>query len=222
MMDSALMLLGFTRAAGRFIDEPPADLGRAMRTLLENRDHPDPAELLRTTMESNREEEPDLDGELATVERYLALFEALNWAVSLDDRLTEEWPFEEIAFGKYWCDEFAGGDLIRGLRYVRNAVHHDWSLALDVDPEETPFQARVELLYLSWLPGLSSKRPHPDGERAFAEMLAGRSVGDTLLEINEVFEVGVKLAMGERPRQTTGPAMVKRSAADRYVPEAAE
>jgi hypothetical protein len=219
-MDTSLMLLGYTRAVVRFTgDQPAMDLGEALRLGLQNEGHPDVAELLRTTIGPGTPAESDLNEELPTVERYFALFEALSWAVSLDERLTKDWPFEEVSFGKYWCDDFVGGGLVRGLRYARNAVHHDWSLALDVNPEEAPFQQRVELLWLGWNPELSSKRPNSDGWRAYRENLAGRSVGDTLLEISALFEAGVRLARGESPRQRTGPAALKRFSGDRYTPE---
>jgi hypothetical protein len=218
-MEAVLMLLGFNRAVSRFMGYEPTDLGAAMRTVLDNPDHPDHRDLLRSEFQSQKTDEDDLDEKLLTVERYLALFEALNWGVSLDDRLTRDWPFDEIQFGKYWCDDFAGAGLIRGLRHARNAVHHDWSLALDVNPFEVLFQQRMELLWLCWSSDLDSKRPNPDGERAYRENLAGRVVGDTLLEIGALFEAGTNLAMGQIPRQQEGPARVKTSPDDRYEPD---
>jgi hypothetical protein len=213
------MLLGFTRAVGRCLGiTETIDLGEAFRLALQNPDHSDPDELLRAAYSSDTAE-LDLDEELVTAERYLALFEALNWAVSLDERLAKEWPFEEIEFGEYWHDDFAGGGLIRGLRYARNGVHHDWSLALDLDPTEILFQQRVELLWLAWVEDLQSGRPDPDGKRAYDEYLAGRSVGDTLIEIGDVFGAGVRFAMGGIPRERSGPAAVKQSPEDRYVPD---
>jgi hypothetical protein len=214
-MEAVWMLLGFGRAVGRFFGYEPPDLGENIRLALGNRDHQDLPGLFRA-------HEPvlppdDLDEQLVTVERYLALFEALNWGVSLDDRLSADWPYEEICFGRYWCDEFAGGGLIRGLRHARNAVHHDWSLALDVDPVQNLFQKRIELLWLCWNGELTADRADPDSQRAFQENLAERVVGNTLLEISKLLEEGVRLAMGHLPRQRSGPAMVKQSAEDRYV-----
>lgn len=218
-MDATLMLLGFNRAVSRFLGFEPTDLGEAMRLAAENPDHPDLLGLFRESLQSADETKDDLDEELVTVERYLALFEALNWGVSLDDRLTRDWPFEKIKFGRYWCDEFAGGDLIRGFRCARNAVHHDWSLALDVDPAEVLFQQRVELLWLCWAPELHPERPDTKGEAAYREYLAARVVGDTLIEIGELFEAGTMLAMDQRPRSSKGPARVKQFEGDRYIPE---
>ncbi len=213
------MLLGFGRAVGRFMGYQPPDLAEAFRLGLQNPDHPDFVELFHAELKPPSPDEDDLDHELATADRYLALFEALNWGISLDDRLTKDWPFDEVEFGDYWCDDFAGGDLIRGLRHARNAVHHDWSLALDVDPQNVILQQRIELLWLCWIPDLKSGRPSIEGERTYRENLAGRVVGDTLLEINELLAAGVNFAMGRLPTHMKGPARVKRSAGDRYIVE---
>lgn len=209
------MLLGFGRAVGRFLGYEPPDLGETYRLALRNPDHENFPELLRARQA--KRQDYDLDEQLVTVERYLALFEALNWGVSLDERLCVDWPYEEIAFGKYWCDDFTGGDLIRGLRYARNAVHHDWSLALDVDPVENLFQKRVELLWLCWDGEFAADHADSDGRRAFQDNLDERVVGETLMEINELLEEGVRVAMGLLPRQRPGPAMVKQFADDRYA-----
>jgi hypothetical protein len=149
------MLLGFNRAMGRFMGFEQSDLGQAMRLAVDNLHHPDPYGLFRENLPTEPPKDDFLEDELVTLERYLALFEALNRGVRLDDRLTRDWPFEEISFGEYRCDEFAGGDLIRGLRYARNAVHHDWSPAFEADPVEQVFQQRVELLWLPWRSELS-------------------------------------------------------------------
>jgi hypothetical protein len=218
-MDSALMLLGFTRAVGRFMDGSAGhSMVDAFRVGLANPDHADLPALLRETFGTSPMGRPDLDEEFATAEWYIALFEALNWAVSLDDRLTKDWPFEEFAFGDYWCDDFVGGDLVRGFRYARNAVHHDWSLALDLDPEQIPIQTRLDLLSLGWTSNLETTRSSADGKRAYDEYLAERPVGDTLLEISDLFDAGVRIVSGRLPVDDVGPAAIKRSADHRYDP----
>ena len=125
-----------------------------MHLAMEEPFRPNLLELIGEELAANDASKNDLDEELLTYERYLALFEALNWGVSIDTRLTKDWPFEEVAFGKYWCDEFAGGDLVRGFRWARNSVHHDWSYALDVDPTKVVFQRRMDLFTLCWKPEL--------------------------------------------------------------------
>jgi hypothetical protein len=70
--------------------------GQTLSVAMENEDHPDIEGVLRSTFGSGKDNPWDLDEELTSIERYFALFEALNWAVSLDDRLAIDWPFEEI------------------------------------------------------------------------------------------------------------------------------
>ena len=141
-MPPAMMLLGFTRAVSRFLDDQgTASLSETLSVAMENESHPDIEGVLRSTFGSGKDSPWDLDEEVTSIERYFALFEALNWAVSLDDRLTIDWPFEEIAHGRYWCDEFRGGGLIRGLRFARNSVHHDWSLGSEPRSTQEPISA---------------------------------------------------------------------------------
>ncbi len=218
-MHPAMMLLGFTRAVSRFLDdEGTASLPETLSVAMENEGHLDIEGVLRSTFGSGKDSPWDLDEELTSIERYFALFEALNWAVSLDDRLSLDWPFDEIAHGKYWCDEFCGGGLIRGLRFARNAVHHDWSLGLDLDPLKNPFQQRIELLWLCWAEGLAGEK-QGDGATAYRDYLAGRAVGDTLFEINDMLTAAVNIAIGNFGRTGSGPAKIKESADDLYIPE---
>jgi hypothetical protein len=84
-------------------------------------------------------------------EAFLAIFEALNWAVVIDDRLKRELP-EATA----WAQHFPGGDAVAGFRYARNAVHHDWSEALELEPGvlvPTPVPAMLaESMWVNYLP----------------------------------------------------------------------
>jgi hypothetical protein len=200
-MHPAMMLLGFTRAVSRFLgDEGTASLSETLSVAMENEGHPNIKAVLGSAFGSGKDSPWDLDEELTSIERYFALFEALNWADCLDDRLTIDWPFEEIAHGRYWCDEFRGGGLIRGLRFARNSVHHDWSLALDLDPLENPFHQRIELLWLCWAEGLAGEE-RSDGATAYMNYLAGRAAGETLFEIGDILTAAVNIAAGDFPRQ---------------------
>lgn len=218
-MHPAMMLLGFTRAVSRFLgDEGTASLHETLTVAMENEGHPDIEEVLRSAFGSGKDDPWDLDEELTSIERYFALFEALNWAVSIDDRLNSDWPFAEIAHGTFWCDEFSGGGLIRGLRFARNSVHHDWSLGLDLDPLENPFQQRIELLWLCWAEELAGDE-QGEGATAYRDYLSGRAVGDTLFEISDVLTVATNITADNFGRQGSGPAKIKESANDLYIPE---
>lgn len=68
------------------------------------------------------------------VDTYLPLFEALNWIVALDDRIGAIWRPEGKKLGDSWRAKVKHGDVIAGLDWVRNVVHHQWADALHLDP----------------------------------------------------------------------------------------
>jgi hypothetical protein len=49
--------------------------------------------------------------------------------------------------------------------------------------------------------------------------LAGRAVGDTLFEISDILTAAVNIAAGNVTKTGSGPAKVKESADDLYIPE---
>jgi hypothetical protein len=133
-----------------------------------------------------------------------ALFEALNWAVALDERTAAHWAPEGTPLGWEWRDRFADGPLMRGVRYARNSIHHQWSDALvwkplaEVMPEG--FDARPDAFGfpkptaegLGWvwrnaadLP--APTRPDPVGEATYRERMAGRPASLTLVALQNVF-----------------------------------
>lgn len=119
---------------------------------------------------------------------YVSLFESLNWAVALDDRLQEEW------IGDDWTDEIEGGELARAIRYARNSVHHDWAEAFEpVDDDGQFFQPWENVVWLHWRLTLPKERADPVGKDAYEEYLAGEQVGDTLLKINQSMADAVNL-----------------------------
>lgn len=61
---------------------------------------------------------------------FIPLFEALNWAVSIDERLQKAWSAAPTNPAKFWSDGFAHGDTVKGVRFARNRVHHQWADAL--------------------------------------------------------------------------------------------
>jgi hypothetical protein len=60
---------------------------------------------------------------------FMPLFEALNWAVSIDDRLKDSWEAEPRSM-KWWTEGFTHGEVVNGVRFARNRVHHQWADAL--------------------------------------------------------------------------------------------
>lgn len=122
---------------------------------------------------------------------YIALFEALNWAVSLDDRLANDWPDN---VGRAWQGEVENGGAIRGLRYARNCVHHDWALAVPWPSQPVDRGSVAERL--DWVEVLSSGRPDPVGADAYRQHLGGESVIVSLSAFLMPFIQGVKRLEG--------------------------
>lgn len=132
------------------------------------------------------------------------LFEALHWTVALDERIAAHWAPEGAPLGWEWRQRFESGFLMRGVRFVRNSVHHQWSDALTwksptevtpatFDPRPDAFGfPRPTAAGLGWvwrktvdLP--KADRPDPAGEAIYDEHLAGRPVSLTLVELQRVF-----------------------------------
>jgi hypothetical protein len=139
------------------------------------------------------------------VETYLPLFEALNWIVALDDRIGAIWRPDGKKLGEGWRDKVKHGDIIVGLDWVRDVVHHQWADALQLDPVGHGLYPSEELfpsddLYLKhdhawvWRPvdELPKRKPRKrrkktglsddadPGKTAYCEQLVGRPASDTL------------------------------------------
>jgi hypothetical protein len=109
-------------------------------------------------------------------------------SATIDVRLGIEWPGDDP---ENWYLGIEDGPAVRGLRYARNCVHHDWSLAVTL-PEERPDRPlRQSVPFWTWVPILPSRRPDPDGEAAYLEHLAGKSAMLTLTGFTVVFAKAV-------------------------------
>lgn len=61
------------------------------------------------------------------------LFEALNWAVALDQRTAAHFVPDGKPAGYAWPSRIGyGAEIMPGVRFVRNSVHHQWSDALQL------------------------------------------------------------------------------------------
>ena len=129
----------------------------------------------------------DLDRQVLAIEWSNAVFEALNWSVTLDERLRHD------SEGEDWTVEIEGGSVIRALRYARNAVHHDWSAALDIGLPADEFLAPHSTVFgITWVDELTAERPDQRGAAAYAEAPAGRNLGETLLAAGKICEESTK------------------------------
>jgi hypothetical protein len=143
----------------------------------------------------------DLDRQVLTAEWGAAVFEALNWSVSLDERIRHELGGED------WTTDLDGGGVVRALRYARNCVHHNWAAALDagLGPDEL-VAPHATVLGITWASELSSDRPDRRGAAAYSEALAGHNVGDSLLAAVKVYEEGVRTLVGVSDALRAGEA----------------
>jgi hypothetical protein len=57
---------------------------------------------------------------------YNGIFEALNWAVALDDRVGRHWVPDGGTLGWRWRERVGQGAEIMGVRFARSSVHQ-WS-----------------------------------------------------------------------------------------------
>jgi hypothetical protein len=124
-------------------------------------------------------------------ETFVALFEALNWAVALDDRTRKHWSPEGKSLGWEWRERVLGAEIMRGVRFARNQVHHQWSDALEATPgAQLPRALPFPLGEWRWrsasdLP--EPNQPDPDGEAVYQEQLQGQPARITLQQLANVF-----------------------------------
>jgi hypothetical protein len=68
----------------------------------------------------------DAIGYTDAVGTFRAFFESLNWASPIDDRIGEHWAPEGQPLSWKWRERVAGAELMAGVRFARNRVHHQW------------------------------------------------------------------------------------------------
>lgn len=81
---------------------------------------------------------------------FAPLFELLNWAVALDDRACKRWCPEGEPLGWGWRDRIRGAKIMRGVQYVRNGIHHQWSDALERDDGARGYPRTHPVVYFEW------------------------------------------------------------------------
>jgi hypothetical protein len=137
---------------------------------------------------------------------FFALFETLNWAHAVDDLIALTWSPRGQVQGYDWrtdralagSDELA--DIMRGLRYARNRVHHQWAAALDMGKGQTSglaFPVSFPVTFgavRAWvwrriddLPTPPNEGREAPGRAAYINALDGRPPQAALAIINEAF-----------------------------------
>jgi hypothetical protein len=117
---------------------------------------------------------------------FFALFEALNWAVALDDVIGDTWRPTGAREGYGWRARVEGGAAMDGVRFVRNRVHHHWADALRLRSGQNGSQ--YDLWMWRSASDLPSGRPDDRGRKVYSTLMADRSAADTLDELSLAFE----------------------------------
>lgn len=106
---------------------------------------------------------------------FMSIFEALNWSVSIEEQLRDS----GIPLG----DE----EIVRAVRYARNAVHHRWADALEVtDGAQLPAVLPAPLFEWRWTRDLPPPR-NPTGKEEYDHLVAGQPVRYTLDSLSLAF-----------------------------------
>jgi hypothetical protein len=151
----------------------------------------------------------------------IALFEALNWAVALDDRAGEHSAPEGNTLGFGWRDRVQDAYRMRAIRFVRNSVHHQWSDALSLHQGGISLPMRLPARFFAWrwralseLPARPTRKSakekarQAEEEAEYREKLEGRHVDKTLQELGQAFYMlRVLLEPGSIPRHGYEPPM---------------
>lgn len=122
---------------------------------------------------------------------FRAVFEALNWASSIDDRIRGEWAPEGQPLDWAWRERVTGAELMPGVRFVRNRVHHHWADAIYLDDTGLTFPLTFPARFETWRWRLGKDLPPGNddhGEDVYAAHLEGQAVEGTLLRLGLAFE----------------------------------
>jgi len=124
-----------------------------------------------------------------------SLFELLNWAVTLDERVCTDWTPKGKPLGWAWREHVIGAEILQGVRFARNRVHHQWSDALEFDDAGRRYPKTFPVVYFEWrwrpaahLPQPANPRyADPDGQRVYEEQLEHEIARETAQQLANVF-----------------------------------
>ncbi len=127
-------------------------------------------------------------GRPAEVDSFMPLFEALHWATSLESRIADDWPDRSDA--KYWYRSMPAGATVRGVRFARNRVHHQWAEAFTIADHDRELPLRC--VPWIWRPELPDGKPDREGERLYRCELAGAPVIGALGCLAAIFGLSLR------------------------------
>lgn len=115
------------------------------------------------------------------------LFESLEWAVSLDDRLQASWKVAATNQAEWWSDGFIHGDDVKGVRHARHRVHHQWADAVWLSAgAQLPMTLPFAFHEWRWRPDLPPGR-NDQFKREYDAQLAATPVRNTLGNLSLCF-----------------------------------
>ena len=88
----------------------------------------------------------------------------------------------------------SGAEVMRGVRFVRNSVHHDWSDAVALDERGRAYPKTFPVVFFEWrwreaseLPESKKRREDVAGEKVYRQELEGQPARVTLEALTDVF-----------------------------------
>jgi len=146
--------------------------------------------------------------ELDEVAGFRAIFEALEWAVSIDEVIGHRWAPEGKPLGWDWRERVPGAEWMDGLRFARNRVHHHWAAALEISRADSwypPREFEFRWKRIEELPPAEGKRASEHGAEQY-RLMATRSADVVLTIMDEAFHEVLKfLEMPGSPAGLKGP-----------------
>jgi hypothetical protein len=134
----------------------------------------------------------DRDG----TQTFVSVFEVLNWAVALDDRAGKHWTSDGKPLKREWRKKVRGAEIMGGVQYVRNSVHHQWSDALELDETGLSLPTILPTEFFEWrwraasdLPLPADRKEDVAGKTVYEEHLQGEPARMTVRTLASVFNV---------------------------------
>lgn len=135
----------------------------------------------------------------------ISLFESLNWAVALDERIRKDWvPDGPPPPGWDWPTRIgneADAEAVGGIRFIRNRVHHQWADALTVAGAGNRFPPHP----FEWIWAPVDQLPPPDprhkdyGREGYEKLLEGQPAEFGLAILLETYEFMTQLLESRGP-----------------------
>lgn len=129
----------------------------------------------------------------------IPLFEALNWAVALDERLCKDWVPDGKARQPGWdwpvrLTNEADAEAVRGIRFIRNRIHHQWADALRLVKARSRHPPReLEWTWVSATDLPEADPGHDRGRDGYERLLEGKAAEYTLVILVETYEFVTQL-----------------------------